>query len=147
MLEFLANHGINIAAIATALAGLLGAVVSLIQVFKNNKHIRDNNELTKQNIQVTRTGIVEAFKTAKIPTDWKVSINNQVNKLLVNFRDEFIKLYKENVEITNKLLAISAKILSFTAASDKLTEEEKKQLNDLVLLLNNEDYTIDLSEE
>ena len=147
MLEFLSNHGVEITAIITALGGAIGAVVSLIQVFKNNRKINKNNELTKQDIKITREGIVEAFKSAKIPNEWKISVSTQVNKMLVNFRDEFIKLYKENAEMSNKLLAISAKVLSFTAASEKLTADEKKQLQDLILLLNKEDYTIDISDD
>lgn len=147
MLEFLSSHSVEITAIITALGGAIGAIVSLIQVFKNNRKINKNNELTKQDIKITREGIVEAFKSAKIPNEWKISVSTQVNKMLVSFRDEFIKLYKENAEMSNKLLAISAKVLSFTAASDKLTADEKKQLQDLILLLNKEDYTIDISDD
>lgn len=147
MLEFLSSHSVEITAIITALGGAIGAIVSLIQVFKNNRKINKNNELTKQDIKITREGIVEAFKSAKIPNEWKISVSTQVNKMLVNFRDEFIKLYKENAEMSNKLLAISARVLSFTAASEKLTADEKKQLQDLILLLNKEDYTIDISDD
>lgn len=147
MLEFLSSYSVETTAIVTALCGAIGAIVSLIQVFKNNIKINKNNELTKQDIKITREGIVEAFKSAKIPNEWKISVSTQVNKMLVSFRDEFIKLYKENAEISNKLLAISAKVLSFTAASDKLTADEKKQLQDLILLLNKEDYTIDISDD
>lgn len=146
MLEFLAQYGIDLTTIVTAIGAAIGTVISLRQVIKNNKLINQNNQSVNNSIKITREGIVAAFKEAKIPNEWKISVSNQVNTMLTNFRDEFIKLYKENTDLTNKLLAISAKILSFTAASDKLTDAEKSQLNDLVLLLNTEDYTIDITD-
>lgn len=145
MLEFLSQYGVEISAIITGVSGLLASIFGLVKVFKNGKQIDKNNEVTKQEIQVTREGIVEAFKEAKIPNEWKISVSNQVNSILTNFRDELITTIKENEKLRNKLMILTVKILSFTAASNKLTEDEKAQLNDLIKEISEEDSTIDIT--
>lgn len=146
MLEFLSQYGVEISALITGVSGLLASIFGLVKVFKNGKQISENNEVTKQEIQVTREGIVEAFKEAKIPNEWKISVSNQVNTILTNFRDELITTIKENEKLRNKLMILTVKILSFTAASNKLTEDEKAQLNDLIKEISEEDSTIDITE-
>ena len=146
MLEFFAQHGPAILAGMTALGSLVASITGLVKVFKTNQKINAEQAKTQTEIQITREGIIEAFKAAKIPNEWKVTVSKQVEAYLTKFRDEFITMFKEN-EQTRELIMISIlKILNFTAASNKLTEDEKKQIDDLIKQITDEDNTIDITE-
>lgn len=146
MIEFLEVHGATIVAILTAAAGLFTAVYNMTKVFKINKKVDTNAENTKQDIQITRDGIIEAFKIAKIPTEWKISVSNQVNTILTQWRDEFIAILKESETTRDEIMTMILKILAFTAASNKLTEEEKAKIDELIKSISEKDSTIDITE-
>lgn len=146
MIEFLEAHGATIVAILTAAAGLFTAVYNMTKVFKINKKVDTNAESTKQDIQITRDGIIEAFKTAKIPTEWKISVSNQVNTILTQWRDEFIAILKESETTRDEIMTMILKILAFTAASNKLTDEEKAKIDELIKSISEKDSTIDITE-
>lgn len=146
MVEFLEQYGPAILAMITAGASLAGSIYGIIKCFKTGKKVDANNEATKEDIQITKQGIVEAFKSAKIPNEWKISVSNQVNAILTSFRDEFITLIKENQAFSNDMLLMTLKILNFTAASSKLTEEEKAKIQDLINQIEDKDSTIDITE-
>lgn len=139
MLEFFENYGADLIALIIAICGAVTATMSLIRVVKLGKQ-------TKSDIQITKDGIVEGFKMAKIPSEWKVSISNQVDKKLQEWTDKFIEIVKENEELRTRMTALTLKILSYTQASNKLTEEEKAILNDLIKLIKLDDATIDITE-
>lgn len=146
MLEFFAQHGPAILAGMTALGSLVASITGLVKVFKTNQKINAEQAKTQTEIQITREGIIEAFKAAKIPNEWKVTVSKQVEAYLTKFRDEFITMFKENEQARDLIMISILKILNFTAASNKLTEDEKKQIDDLIKQITNEDNTIDISE-
>lgn len=146
VIKFFEAYGAQITAMLVALGSLAGSIYGIIKTIKMGKKVDTNAAKTQEDIQVTREGIVEAFKSAKIPTEWKISVSNQVTKTLTDFRDELIDLYKKNNEVRDKLMLATLKILSFTAASNKLTDEEKNQINDLIKQISDEDSTIDITE-
>lgn len=146
MIEFLEANGATIVSVITAGAGLFASVYNIIKVLKIGKKVDANAEATKQDIQITRDGIVEAFKTAKIPTEWKISVSNQVNTILTQWRDEFLTLFKEHEFARDEIMVMILKILAFTAASNKLTEEDKTKINELIKLIGEKDSTIDITE-
>ena len=146
MLEFFAQHGPAILAGMTALGSLVASVTGLVKVFKTNQKINAEQAKTQTEIQITREGIIEAFKAAKIPNEWKVTVSKQVEAYLTKFRDDFITMYKENEQARNLMMVSMLKILNFTAASNKLTEDEKKQIDDLIKMISDEDSTIDIGD-
>ena len=146
MLEFFAQHGPAILAGMTALGSLVASITGLVKVFKTNQKINAEQAKTQTEIQITREGIIEAFKAAKIPNEWKVTVSKQVEAYLTKFRDEFITMFKENEQTRDLIMISILKILNFTAASNKLTEDEKKQIGDLIKQITDEDNTIDITE-
>lgn len=146
MLEFFAQHGPAILAGMTALGSLVASITGLVKVFKTNQKINAEQAKTQTEIQITREGIIEAFKAAKIPNEWKVTVSKQVEAYLTKFRDEFITMFKENEQTRDLIMISILKILNFTAASNKLTEDEKKQIDDLIKQISDEDNTIDITE-
>lgn len=146
MLEFFAQHGPAILAGMTALGSLVASITGLVKVFKTNQKINAEQAKTQTEIQITREGIIEAFKAAKIPNEWKVTVSKQVEAYLTKFRDEFITMFKENEQARDLIMISILKILNFTAASNKLTEDEKKQIDDLIKQISDEDNTIDITE-
>ena len=146
MLEFFAQHGPAILAGMTALGSLVASITGVVKVFKTNQKINAEQAKTQTEIQITREGIIEAFKAAKIPNEWKVTVSKQVEAYLTKFRDEFITMFKENEQARDLIMISILKILNFTAASNKLTEDEKKQIDDLIKQITDEDNTIDITE-
>ena len=146
MLEFFAQHGPAIIDGMTALGSLVASITGLVKVFKTNQKINAEQAKTQTEIQITREGIIEAFKAAKIPNEWKVTVSKQVEAYLTKFRDEFITMFKENEQTRDLIMISILKILNFTAASNKLTEDEKKQIDDLIKQITDEDNTIDITE-
>lgn len=146
MYEFFAQYGPTVLAIFSAVTACAASITGLVKVVNTSKEIKQESAKTKEDIKITREGVIEAFKTAKIPSEWKVSVSNQVNKILTSFRDEMINTYKENERVRDLTMIAILKILNFTAASNKLSESEKQEINDLIAQITPEDNTIDVTE-
>lgn len=146
MLEFLTQYGSDILAALVSVTAVFTSIVGLAKSLKIGKKVDTNAATTQQEIQITREGIVEAFRTAKIPTEWKVTVSNQLMQQLNKFRDDFIVMFKEQEELRTKLMVAAVKILNYTAASNKLTEDEKQEINELIKMITDEDATIDITE-
>lgn len=145
MLEFLTQYGSDILAALVSVTAVFTSIIGLAKSLKIGKKVDTNAATTQQEIQITREGIVEAFKTAKIPTEWKVTVSNQLMQQLNKFRDDFIIMFKEQEELRTKLMVAAVKILNYTAASNKLTENEKQEINELIKMITDEDATIDIT--
>ena len=139
MLEFFQNYGADILAIIIALGSMAAAVTQIVKAHNLNKQNR-------QDIQITREGIVNAFKQAKIPSELKIEISNQVDKKLTDFTNKVITIIKEKEELRDQATLMILKILDYTAASNKLSEEEKAKVEDIKKLISNEDKTVDINE-
>ena len=144
MVEFLEQYGASIVSILIAIAGMITAVFNFKKAAELNKQIKINADTAKQDVAITRQGVIDAFKAAKIPTEWKIDVSNKINTTLNNFRDEMITLIKSNQAFANDVLLMAIKILSFTAASDKLSEEDKAKLQELIQLIDESDKTINI---
>lgn len=144
MVEFLEQYGASIVSILIAIASMITAVFNFKKAAELNKQIKINADAAKQDVAITRQGIIDAFKAAKIPTEWKIDVSNKINTALNSFRDEMITLIKSNQVFENDVLLMAIKILSFTAASDKLSEEDKAKLQELIQLIDDSDKTINI---
>lgn len=144
MLEFFAQYGPAIAGGIIGAGALAGAIYNIKKLFKLNKKVDAQSLSFDKQIEVTREGIVEAFKSAKLPNEIKLSITTKVDEVLSKARDTIIDEVKKNEAIRTTMMMLILKILSFTAASSKLTEDEKKQIEDMLKLIDVEDSTINL---
>ena len=132
MIEFLSKYGEEILSVIIQLAGYVVTIIAFIRMLKSEKRVKTFMVQGKQDILITREGIVEAFKTAKINPEIKISIAKQVDTKLSEWKQEFMSMYKKNEESRTKLTLFVAKIMSNTAAYNKLSDVEKEEGNRLM---------------
>ena len=132
MIEFLSKYGEEILSVIIQLAGYVVTIIAFIRMLKSEKRTKSFMVQSKQDILITREGIVEAFKTAKINPEIKISIAKQVDAKLSEWKQEFMTMYKKNEESRTKLMLYVAKIMSNTAAYNKLSDDEKEEGNRLM---------------
>ena len=122
--------------VVIGLCGAVAAVASMLKAIKTGKvSTAQYNEL-KDQIGITQQGIVEAFKQVKFPTTWKVDLSKKID---AKFEELGNKLYNKLVhqdEAKTRLMIFMAKILSNTAAYNKLTDDEKAELASLLTVVN-----------
>lgn len=138
-LGWIEANAASIAIICSTIVGIcsvIAAVASMLKAVKTGKiSTAQYNELCEK-IGVTQTGIVEAFKQVRFPTTWKVDLSKKVE---AKFDELGNKLYNKLVakdEEKTRLIIYMAKIMSKTAAYNKLTDEEKAELNNLLVVVN-----------
>lgn len=132
MIEFLSKHGEEILCVIIQIAGYIATIVAFVKMLKSEKRVKTFMIEGKQDIIITREGIVEAFKTAKINPEIKISIAKQVDAKLSEWKQEFMSMYKKSEESRTKLTLYVAKIMSNTAAYNKLSDAEKEEGNRLM---------------
>ena len=130
MLEFLAQHGPSIISAVLGIAGMMVGVYNVIKCFKMGKKIDTTTVSLETNIQVIKDGIVEAFKSAKLPSEIKLSISNKLEEILGQVRDTVITEFKKNEAARTMIMLLILKILRFSQASSKLTDEEKNKIKE-----------------
>lgn len=132
MVEWLEAHSASILAVIMSLCGSITSIETLIKSLNFITTLKSELAALKKDIQITREGIVEAFKEAVIPSEIKVDISKQVNKILDSAMSEFKAILINNQETMAKMMVYMLKIMKNTAAYNKLTDEEKQVLNNLV---------------
>lgn len=146
MFEFFTNYGADIVALVVGVGGALTATMATVRAFKTEKRLVRNEQETNEKITVTREGIVNAFKTAKISPELKINISKQVDAVMNKWLTKIVEVVKDNEGLRTDLAWLNAKILANTAAYNKLTEEEKNRINVILLKIDEDDRTIDVSE-
>lgn len=144
MLEFLELYGPSILAAIVAAGGAVTSVCATIKMFKTEKRVKASEAQTKEDIQITREGIVEAFKKSKIPTEWKISLSKQVDEKLEAWAEKFLIMFKEHEDLRTQLAVANTKILAYTAAFNKLSPEEQEEINELIKQITDGDKTIEV---
>mgnify|MGYP000095068513 CR=1 FL=1 len=145
-MEWFAQWGGLILSALIGTGAIGGSVKAIIEIVKTNKKLKLVQAETKANLEVTQQGIVEAFKTAKIPTDLKVNLSKQVTETLSKWKEEFMKEYAKIDALKTRMMAMILQILSYTAASNKLTEEQKAEIEQLLKLITENDGEIVVNE-
>ena len=138
-LEWIEANAELIGLICSVIIGVCGAaaaITSLIKAWKVGKiSTAQYNEL-KGEIGITREGIVEAFKTVKFPTNWKVDLSKKVETKFDELSNKlYTKLATDDAAKT-RLIIFMAKIMANTAAYNKLADDEKEELNSLLTVVN-----------
>ena len=143
-MEFFQIYGPSILAAIVPAGGAITAVCATIKMFKTEKRVKASEAQTKEDIRVTREGIVEAFKKSKIPTEWKISISKQVDEKLEAWAEKFLIMFKEHEDLRTQLAVANTKILAFTAVFKKLLPVEQTENNELIKQITDGDKTIEV---
>lgn len=144
MLEFFEQYGPLIAGYIISAGALAVAVYSIITSFGLGKKVNKKTISLEQQIQITRQGIIEAFKSAKLPNEIRLSISTKVEEILTLATDKIIETIKKNEATRTAANLMILKILNYTAASSKLTDEERQQIEDILKVLTEEDNTVNI---
>lgn len=135
--EFLSNYGEQIFLALINIANTATVITAFIKMKMSERK-------TKKDVEITQNGIVEAFKTAKIPSELKISLSNQLDKKFDKWSKEFFEEYAKNEEAKTNLIMASALILSYTQAFNKLDDESKAKVKDAISQITDYDKTIEV---
>lgn len=147
MLEWLTQYGPIILTAITSVGSAASAVYAVGKVFKLGKTIKKNSTETTNQIKITQAGVVEAFKTAVVPTEWKISVSRQVAEQLTTWKNEFFAEFDRREKRFTDYLVCNLKILSHTKAYDALSKDDQIKTTDLIKTVDEEYSTIDISEK
>lgn len=143
-MEYIKNNLMDLSAIIISGLGVLGSFIALVRTMIGEKRVGLTLKKFGNDIIVTREGIVEAFKRAKISPDIKISLSNRMDKTFDKWFKRFESIQKKNEEMITQLMIYNTKILSYTAAYNKLTQEEKEHLKDLLNEISDLDKTVEV---
>lgn len=146
MIEWLTQYGPLILTAITSVGAAASAIYAVGRVFTLGKAVKKNSVETTNQIKITQAGIVEAFKTAVVPTEWKISVSKQVAEQLTTWKNEFLAELERREKVRTDYLVCSLKILSNTKAYDALSKDDQIRTQDLIKLVDEENSTIDISE-
>lgn len=146
MLDFLAQYGADILAGVIAVCGAITSVCAVVKMWKSEKRLKVKEDQMKEDIAVTQEGIVQAFKQAKIPQDIKVDISKRVYKILSDFEERLLTMFREQEQLRTGLVLFCTKIMANTAAYNKLTDTEKQALDQLMKQIDEQDKTVEIPE-
>lgn len=146
MLEWLTQYGPIILTGLSSLGTAASTIYAIGKVFKLGRKIEKNSVETTNQIKITREGVVEAFKTAVVPTEWKISVSSQIAKQLTDWKNEFFTELEKREKTRTDYSLYSLKILSHTKAFEALDKDDRTKTQDLIKLVGEEDSTIDISE-
>lgn len=136
MIEWIEAHVADILAVVVAISGCLTSICTLVKSLNLGKGVNSQIEKLESDIEVTREGIVNAFTQAQFPTQWRVDLSKQVNNVLAKYLDELTETIGSREELNLRLMQFIAYILKNTASYNKLTDEEKAELDTLLETVN-----------
>jgi len=153
-MEFILDYYPHILGAITAITSAIIAITSFIKALKSEKRltgqvavmvgdVRKEMTLLDDKVAITRAGIVQGFKDAVVTKDIKVSINNQVKKVLDERLDEFANRIQKSEEAKTQLTYWALKILRYTAAYNKLTVEQQTELDEVLALIAEDEKIVD----
>jgi hypothetical protein len=138
-LEWVEANASTIGIICSIIIGLCSAIAAVASMFKaintGKVNAANYNELKNQ-IVITKEGIVNAFEQAKFPTNWRIDLSKKVEAKFDELSNKLYDRLTKSDEAKTKLMIYLAKIISNTAAYNKLTDEEKADLTSLLTIVN-----------
>lgn len=142
-MDFLTQHMAAIFATIGSVSAALISITSFVKALKSERRTHQELSKSKKDIKVTREGIVQAFKDAVVTKDLKVSINKEVKKILREECEKMMALVTRAEERRTKMTYWCLKILDWTAASNKLTTEQKAEIDELMAMIADEEQIVD----
>lgn len=144
MLGLIETYGPFIISGIISVGALAGAIYNIRKCIKLGKKIDTTAISLEKNAEITRAGIVEAFKSAKLPNEIRLSLSTKVEEVLNQATNKIIEIVTMNEAQRTNMTAMALKILSYTAAANKLTEDEKLQIEDLLKLIEDDTTIINI---
>lgn len=142
-MDFIAENMAAILAVVTSICGTGVAIVSFVKMLKSEKRTVTRLVKAETDVKITREGIVQGFKEAIVTKDLKISINKQVEKILTEYNAKLVEEIRKNEERRTKMMYWCLKTLDYTAAADKLTVEQKAEINELLAMIADEEQIVD----
>lgn len=153
-MDFLAENLDKIVLIVTNICGAIISATLFLKSISSEKRVKKElaaiidavgTELANanQNVKITREGIVQAFKDTVVTKDIKVSINTQVKKILDERLDKFVKVMIDKEDRRTQMMYYILKILDWTAASGKLTVEQRGEIDELLAMIGEDERIVD----
>ncbi len=131
-LSFLTENTAEISTAIIAIASMVASSMGVSKSQKSEKRMITLGKTTQSELQITKEGIIEGFKAAKMNEEWKVSISNQVDKKLDDWSTKFLTLFEEHEKIRTELAIANTKILMLTQAYTALSAEDKEQIQEVI---------------
>lgn len=122
----------SLCGLVTAIATAHKSIMSSKKTSAEYKKIQNEHNVLQKDMEVTREGIIQAFTNAKFPTNYKIDLSNKVEKILNEWFIKLVDTIMAKDEIRTRLMIFISKILYNTAAYNKLTDEEKIELQNLL---------------
>lgn len=153
-MDYLAENMTAIFTVITSICGAVIAITSFLKAMKSEKRtrlqlsqteedLRRSLDKNTQDVIITREGIVQGFKDAIVTKDLKISINKQVEKVLNEGLTKIAELIAKHEAYRTKVAYWNLRILEYTAASDKLTTEQKSEIYELLAMIADEEQIVD----
>ena len=140
---------VTIAGVLVAVAGVLRALKSESRLTNNVNTlitgVKEEMKSLDSKVAVTRAGIVQGFKDAVVTKDVKVSVNTQVKKILDEHKAEIMTALQKAETRRTMLTYWNLKILRYTAAYDKLTPEQQREIDEVMALIAEDETIVDTS--
>lgn len=129
MFEWLQISPATLVAIITGGSGALVGIIAVITAIYTAKK-------AKKEYQITKEGVVEGFKQAVIPQNIRLDATSLMAKYLSTVIPQLEGTLKKQVAPLATATLLMLRILANTAAANKLTEEEKAQVQQIYNYLN-----------
>lgn len=129
MFEWLQISPATLVAIITGGSGALVGIIAVITAIYTAKKARKEYQITKE-------GVVEGFKQAVIPQNIRLDATSLMAKYLSTVIPQLEGSLKKQVAPLATATLLMLRILANTAAANKLTDEEKAQVQQIYNYLN-----------
>ena len=129
MFEWLQISPATLIAIITGGSGALVGIIAVITAIYTAKKARKEYQITKE-------GVVEGFKQAVIPQNIRLDATSLMAKYLSTVIPQLEGSLKKQVAPLATATLLMLRILANTAAANKLTDEEKAQVQQIYNYLN-----------
>lgn len=124
MFEWLQISPATLIAIITGGSGALVGMIAVITAIYSAKK-------AKKEYQITKEGVVDGFKQAVIPSKVQLDVSTSIIKTLNTAFPQLTEELKKQISPLISATCLILRILANTAAANKLSEEEKLQVQQI----------------
>lgn len=132
MLDGIRENLMSLLAVLIGASGGITALFTLAKSIKLSANTKKLNGALEKKIEITQEGIVKAFQTTKFPQTWKIDVSSKIDTAIKDGLESIKNEISKNEADRTRLMLYIAKVLSYTAAYDKLSDVEKTELSILL---------------